>query len=527
MYHIYPRSFKDSNGDGIGDLEGIIEKLDYLNDGTPRSLGIGVIWLSPIYKSPLADFGYDISDYTDIESVFGDLATFDRLVEEAHRRNIKVVMDFVLNHTSIEHPWFLESRASKINPKRDWYIWKDPKRDGSPPNNWLSVFGGSAWTFDEKTEQSYLHQFLPEQPDLNWRSPEVREAMFAVMRFWLKRGVDGFRSDAIWHLMKDEKFRDEPPNPAYVPGRDDPYSSLFHIYTQGQPEVFSTADALCDTLEEYDDTFMISEAYISIPEMMKFYRACDNQLHAPFNFHLISLPWKAEVYRQFIDEFEASLAAGDLPNYVLGNHDRSRVATRLGRDRARTAAMLLLTMRGLPVLYYGDEIGMVDVPIPAEEVKDPVEKQVPGLGLGRDPERTPLQWSKEEHAGFSKVAPWLPVAQDYKAYNVEVESNDPRSLLNLYRRIIHYRNSSPALRYGRYSSLDIKQESIFGYLRESDEEKLLVLLNFSEKDQLVSSGEFDRGKIVCNTYLDRDNGEPIDLKTVSLKPYEGLLITVT
>ncbi len=526
LYHVYPLSFKDIDNDGKGDLKGIIEKLDYLNDGTENSLGVEAIWLSPVYASPMADFGYDISDHYTIDPTFGDLSVFDTLIEEAHRRGIKVLMDFVPNHTSSKHPWFRESRSSRKSQKRDWYIWKNPKPDGSPPNNWISIFGGSAWTYSKKTKQYYLHTFFEEQPDLNWRNDEVRKAMFDVIRFWLKRGVDGFRTDALYHLMKDEQFRDDPPNPAFVAGRDNPYNAFLHIYSSGQEEeLVSTTNVLCEVIGERKDTFMISESYVSISEMMKLYRACSNRLHAPFNFNLISLPWDAKTYRTFIDEFEASLDADDLPNYVLGNHDRSRIVTRMDRDRARLMALLLFTLRGLPVIYYGEEIGMENVPVSFRRIKDPLEKRVPGFNLGRDPERSPMQWSKELHAGFSRVKPWLPVAKNYILYNVESESKDPRSMLSFYRKLIHYRKHSPVLLRGSYRSFDVGNKDVFAYFREHRGDKLMALLNFSAEERSVSL-PLKRGNIVSNTFLDRETGEKVNPKGFLLRPHEGYLLEI-
>ncbi|MBI4175523.1 alpha-amylase, partial [Candidatus Berkelbacteria bacterium] len=422
LYHIYPLSFQDSNGDGFGDLQGIIDRLDYLNDGTSTSLGIEAVWLSPIYTSPMADWGYDVADYEAIDPVFGDLTLFDRLIKEAHRRSIKVMMDFVPNHTSIEHLWFIESRSSRNNPKRDWYIWRDAKPDGSPPNNWLSVFGGPAWTEDLTTGQSYLHTFLPEQPDLNWRNPAVKEAMLNVLQYWLKRGVDGFRTDAIYGLIKDKQFRDDPPNPDYVPGKDDPFIALLHTRSHGQPELGDTLESFCDILGEHEDAFLVSEAYLDIPEMLKLYHACQShEAHSPFNFNLIGLPWQAGAYRQFIDEFEAKLDPSDWPNYVLGNHDRHRLVTRLGLDRARLSALIQLTLRGMPIIYYGDELGMKDGEIPAPAERDPWGKRVPGFGFGRDSERTPMQWDGSTNAGFTAGSPWLPIAASSNERNVTAE----------------------------------------------------------------------------------------------------------
>ena len=542
MYHIYPRSFKDTSGNGIGDLAGIIEKLDYLNDGTENSLGVEALWLSPINRSPMVDFGYDVSDYYDIDPIFGDLETFDRLVSEAHRRNIKFVMDFVPNHTSSQHPWFLASRSSLNNPKRDWYIWRDSKPDGSPPNNWLSQFGGSAWTYDAKTKQYYLHTFHTEQPDLNWRNEEVRNEMFNVLRFWLKRGIDGFRTDAIFGIMKDDQFRDDPPNPTYDPAKDIPYNSLLHTYSTGseaRPELFSTVNSFCEVLGEHEDVFMVGEVFLDIPEMMQLYRACSNNLHAPFNFNLIGLPWNAEAYKKFIDDFEGSLTRQDWPNYVFGNHDQHRLATRIGRDHARTAALLLFTLRGMPVVYYGEELGMVDASLPPEKIQDPFDKQVPGYHFGRDPERAPMQWSKERYAAFSRVEPWLPVAEGYKTYNAEVESKDPRSMLNLYRTLIHFRRNSPALLRGTYRSLEHGNANIFAYIREYAEKRLLIVLNFSDEGQTISldlshvRAERDSGngvgrvKVVCNTLLDRKVGKEVDVTHFTLRSNEGYLLEIS
>ncbi|MBI2430838.1 MAG: alpha-glucosidase C-terminal domain-containing protein [Candidatus Levybacteria bacterium] len=520
VYQIYPRSFKDSNNDGIGDLQGIIDKLDYLNDGTEKSLGIGAIWLSPIYKSPMVDFGYDISGYTDVDPVFGDLKTFDRLVKEAHKRDIKVIMDFVANHTSIEHPWFKESRSSKINPKRDWYIWKNPKPDGSPPNNWLSVFGGSAWTLDKTTNQYYLHSFLPEQPDLNWRNVEVQAAMEKVLEFWMHRGVDGFRSDAAYHLIKDDQLRDNPANPTYK-GAKNSYNSLIHTYSQGRPEALDTMNTFCSILGLHRDKYMVSEAYLDIPEMTKLYKACSNGLHAPFNFNLISLPWDAKLIRNHIDDFEASLSKNDWPNYVLGNHDRPRVVSRIGEKRARLLAMLLFTLRGMPFVYYGEEIGMKNIDIPEDLQKDLFGNL---LADNRDGERTPMQWDDSANAGFSNAKPWLPVGEKYKDVNVEKELDDSLSMVHLYRRLIHYRTNSHVLLHGSYRSLDLGDNHVFAYLRELSDEKILVILNFSKDEESVFF-PYQKTKVICTTNGEKE-GKIIDINKVTLSPYQGYVVEV-
>lgn len=524
VYQIYPRSFKDSNADGIGDLNGIIEKLDYLNDGTDMSLGINAIWLNPIYKSPMKDFGYDISDYRDIDPLFGSLEIFDRLVKEAHKRDIKVIMDFVANHTSSEHSWFQESRKTRNNFKREWYIWKDPKADGSPPNNWLSVFGGSAWTFDEKTKQYYMHSFLPSQPDLNWRNQEVRDEMANILRFWLKRGVDGFRTDAVYHLIKDDEFRDDPPNPNYVAGRNEPYEAILHMYSQGRPELMETANTFCNVLGEHSrNTYMISEAYLGLLQMFELYRACDNGLHAPLNFNLMTLSWGGASFKKFIDEFEMKLGPDDWPNYVLGNHDRSRLASRLGQERARLAAMLQFTLRGIPFVYYGDELGMEDVKIPTNQEIDPWGKRVPGFNVGRDPERTPMQWDATASAGFTSGKPWLPVSPDFKERNVETESKNPKSMLAFYKELIRYRTNSPALLTGTYKALESGNENVFAFGRECASEKLLIAINFSEKEQITNLQAKGMFLCLCNTHEDK-NREVVDATRLQLRPYEGYII---
>jgi alpha-glucosidase len=525
VYHIYPRSFRDGNGDGIGDLRGIIEKLDYLNDGTSQSLGVDAIWLSPVYRSPMVDFGYDVTDHCDIDPLFGTLADFDELLIKAHKRGIKVIMDFIPNHTSIDHPWFQESRSSKDNPKRDWYIWQDAKPDGSLPNNWLSWFGGSVWEYDHRTRQYYYHSFLKEQADLNWRHPEVKQAMANILRFWLDRGVDGFRIDGTANLIKDERFKDEPANPQYVAGKDDPHDALLHIYSNSQPGSFAVMNEFCQVLMEYPQRFMVSEIYCDIVDMTKFYRECDNEVHAPFNLNLIGLPWNAETYKKFIDAYELSLTPADLPTYVLGNHDRHRVATRLGRQQARVAAMLLLTLRGTPFVYYGDEIGMQDVEVPMAAVQDPFEQQVPGIGLGRDPERSPLQWNDQPYAGFSSVTPWLPIADDYQQYNIANEINDTRSILSLYRQLIHFRKQSPALLRGVYQPLSQDNPELFAYIRQSSEQKLLVVLNFSDQPQTARL-DVSSGALVCTTYLDKVPGQQFDLRRLVVRPNEGYVFSL-
>ncbi|HEX6960248.1 MAG TPA: alpha-amylase family glycosyl hydrolase, partial [Lacipirellula sp.] len=440
IYQVYPRSFQDSNGDGVGDLRGILSRLDYL-----EWLGVDAVWLSPIYPSPMADFGYDISDYCDIHPLFGTLADFDKLTAAIHRRGMKIVLDFVPNHTSDQHPWFQESRSSRSSPKRDWYLWQDPGPEGGPPNNWLSQFGGPAWEFDPSTEQYYYHAFLKQQPDLNWRNADVQEAMLDTLRFWLRRGVDGFRVDVIWHIVKDAEFRNNEPNPEYHPELP-PHRQLLATYTTDRPEVHDIIDRMRDVLNEFDDRMMVGEIYLPTERLVTYYGSTENDgVHLPFNFQLIEIHWNARAIAEAIDHYEGLLPHHGWPNWVLGNHDNPRIASRIGIAQARVAQMMLLTLRGTPTMYYGDELGMQNVPIPPDRVQDPFEKNVPGLGLGRDPERTPMHWSAEPNAGFTTGVPWLPIGEHYKIRNVDSERENPQSMLTLVRRLLQLHRSEPAL----------------------------------------------------------------------------------
>lgn len=516
VYQIYPRSFQDSNGDGIGDLPGIISRLDYL-----QWLGVEAIWLSPIYPSPMADFGYDVANYTDIEPIFGTLADFDRLLDEAHRRNLRVLLDFVPNHSSDEHPWFVESRRSRDNPKRDWYIWRDPAPDGGPPNNWESYFSGPAWTFDQHTGQYYLHLFDPKQPDLNWRNPLVKQAMFDNLRFWLDRGVDGFRVDVIWMLIKDEHLRDNPPNPAFQPG-DLPHTRQIRRYNEDQPGIHELLQEMRAIFDEYDERVMIGEIYLPNDRLMQYYGPTLNEVHIPFNFGLVlNRDWTAATVRQIVNDYEAVLPDGATPNWVLGNHDVPRIASKVGQPQARIAQMLLLTLRGTPTCYYGDEIGMEDGFIPPEYVVDP--QALRSGGNGRDPERTPMQWDASPNAGFSSAAPWLPVAAGYETRNVAVQRDDPTSMLSLTRRLLQLRRSMPALRDGSYRAVQGDAAPVFAYLRVSDEQRVLVVLNFSDASQQVDlSALATTGTLHCSTLLDHSG--TVQLARLALRPAEGLII---
>jgi alpha-glucosidase len=507
VYQIYPRSFMDSNGDGTGDLPGITSRLDYL-----EWLGVDAIWISPIFPSPMADFGYDVSDYTDIEPLFGTLGDFDRLVAEAHRRDVRVILDYVPNHTSDQHPWFLDSRASRESPRRDWYLWRDARPDGGPPNNWLSSFGGSAWEWDAATGQYYYHAYLKEQPDLNWWNPAVRAAMYDVLRFWFDRGVDGFRIYALRQVVKDKQLRDNPPNPEWTPSQA-PYHSLLPVYSTDQPELMDIVHQFREVADAYDDRVLIGELWLPIERLVAYYGREGRGLHLPFNFHLILTPWKARLISALIGTYEAALPPGAWPNWVLGNHDRARVASRVGQAQARVAAMLLLTLRGTPTLYNGDEIGMHDVPIPPERVQDPFERNVPGLGLGRDPERTPMQWDGGEHAGFSTSTPWLPLADDYRTVNVAAEREDPRSMLALYRQLIQLRCATPALSIGSYQHV-YTDDDVLVYVREAAGRRVFVALNLASEPREVPWSPEAGGRVVLSTHLDRQDelGERLELR---------------
>jgi alpha-glucosidase len=528
FYQIYPRSFKDSNGDGIGDLRGIISQLAYLN-----WLGVEAVWISPFYPSPMVDFGYDVSNYTGVDSIFGDMTTFEELIQKAHWHGIKVIIDFVINHTSDQHPWFLESRSSRNASRRHWYIWADPKQSGSPPNNWISLFGGSAWEWDAATGQYYLHSFDKRQPDLNWRHPEVQAAMFDVLRFWLEHSVDGFRIDAAHMIMKDPHLRDNPPNLTGARVMHKPmgdYDSQLHLYDKEYPDLHGIYRALRRLLDSYG----VEQPRVAIGELhildwkvwASYYGANLDEMHMPFNFGLVSAAWNAQAIRQSVDTIEAILGPGAWPNYVLGNHDEPRIVSRVGPAQARLAMMALLTLRGTPTLYYGDELGMYDGDIPAQRVQDPFEKNVPGRGLGRDPERTPMQWDGSPNAGFCppNVESWLPIPADYQQINVIVEREDPHSMLTLTRALLEIRRTTPALSGGSYRPVENVPEDCFVYLRQFGDQRRFIALNFSSREQTVKLAELGAGQFILSTYLDRE--EPINLTSLCLRSDEGCIIAL-
>jgi alpha-glucosidase len=569
IYQIYPRSFQDTNGDGVGDLPGITARLDYL-----AGLGVDAIWISPFYPSPMKDFGYDVADYTGVDPLFGTMEDFDTLLREAHRRGLRVILDFVPNHSSDQHPWFLESRSAQENPKRDWYLWHKPLPAGDDwkpaserlPNNWMSHFGGPAWEWDEHTQEFYLHSFLKEQPDLNWRNTDVREAIYGAMRFWLAKGVDGFRMDVLWLLIKDKEFRSNPPNPEYHGDMHD-FASTLPVYNSNRPETHEVVAEMRGLMDSYRATLpeptdaqaasaskstmelksarshrvLIGEIYLPLAELVQYYGIPVqrgpaqlpppetqelNGANLPFNFHLIQTEWKASAIAQIIRHYEELLPPGGWPNYVLGNHDQPRLASRIGAKQARAAAMLLLTLRGTPTLYYGDELGMEDVAIAPDQVKDPAEKNEPGKGRGRDPERSPMLWINAPNAGFTApdATPWLPLMSDWQTRNAGTQRSDPKSMLTLYRHLLALRRRHDTLHAGAIADVAAEGD-VLRYRRaalpEGESTDFQVLLNLGSEVATVPCAP---GSVVLTTMLDgagaRVEGE------VSIEAGEGLLIAL-
>jgi len=516
IYQIYPRSWLDSDGDGVGDLPGIVARLDYL-----AWLGVDAIWLSPVYPSPMVDFGYDVADYCDVDPVFGSLADFDRLVAEAHARGMRVLLDWVPNHTSDQHPWFVESRSSRVNPKRDWYVWRDPKRDGGPPSNWLNYAGKSSWKWDEHTGQYYYRVFTDQQPDLNWRNPEVQEAMFDTLRFWLRRGVDGFRIDTLSLLVEDDELRDNPSNPDYRPGEDFPYMREISIHQVDRPETRELVRHVRKVVDEFgDDKVLLAELVLPLDQTVAYYGTNGDGVQVPFNVELLTAEWDARGLADYVDRYLAALPAEGWPNWVLGNHDVPRVASRLGPAQARVAAMLLLTLPGTPILYYGDEIGQRDAEIPPDAVRDPVAELVPGRG--RDPERAPMQWDGGPAAGFTTGRPWLPLAADHATVNVEAQRDDPHSMLTLHRRLLGLRRRSTALVSRGYEPVQADGD-VLAYVRTDGDERWLVALNLGpHPGRLAPPGLAVAGRVELSTHLDREGGAGIG--GITLRSDEGLLV---
>ncbi len=546
FYQIYPRSFQDSNGDGIGDIRGIIERLDYLNDGTPGSLGIDAIWFSPFFRSPDHDFGYDIADYCNIDPRYGSLDDFDRLLEEAHKRKIKVMLDLVVNHTSINHPWFRESRSSKDNPKRNWYIWKEGRSGGNkPPNNWRNNFFGSAWTRDSATGQYYLHSFLREQPDLNWENQEVREAIKNVIRFWLNRGVDGFRLDVAHIYCKDPCFRNNPPFFMRKKGKNGLpcadrvlMANLMRLlsapefqvrkYNQHQPETHQVLKEFRTVFDEYSATTSVGEILADEPSVIAAYYGRENdELHMNFYFELLHLKFKAGAFRRAIEKWEHTLPGGAWPAYTLSNHDVMRMISRYdsggrGEERARLLLLMLLSLRGTPFIYYGEELGLREARLKKEDLKDPVGLKWYPLHPGRDGCRTPMQWTAGAYAGFSTVEPWLPLSGNLEKCNAAQQEEDEGSMLNFLKKMIWLRKDLPALVEGSYRTLkDEVPAACFAYVRESQDQKLAIYLNFSNKNvEITADEEGNRARLIISTDPERGKAAP---GNYVLGPYEGHL----
>jgi alpha-glucosidase len=513
FYQIYPRSFQDTSGDGVGDLRGILQRLDHLTD-----LGVDAVWISPFFTSPMKDFGYDIADFCAIDPCFGTMEDFDRLIAEAHRRDIRIVLDFVPNHTSDQHPWFVESRSSRDNDRRDWYVWRDASESGGPPTNWCSNFGGSAWSWDEASQQFYYHAFLKEQPDLNWRNPKVRGAMHDVLRFWLSRGVDGFRVDAITNLVEDECLRDEPDHEASAAKGLDSFL-IRRVFTSDRPETHQYVAEMRDVLDQAGQRVLIGEAHLPVARVMSYYSGERPGFHLPFNFLLLKAPWHARSIEAAIDRYLVLLPHGAWPNWVLGNHDEPRVATRIGEAQTRVAAMLTLLLPGTPFIYYGEEIGLEDTFINEDERRDPAR---PGdKPLGRDGARAPMPWDSAPNAGFTTSKPWLPLSSTHTEKNVAAARADPHSILNLYRSLIRLRRDMPAFRSGSYAPIACRGD-LLGFERRQERERVCVFLNFGTEPQRVDMEA--SGEILLTSHLDRSGPAG---PTLTLRPNEGVVLSPT
>jgi len=534
IYQIFPRTFADANSDGSGDLPGIIQRLDYLNDGNPesdRSLHIDAIWLSPINQSPMYDNGYDVSDYCEIDPVFGTLKDFDTLITQAHQRQIKVILDLVINHTSDRHPWFEESRSSPDHDKSDWYHWRDPQENGEVPNNWLSYFGGSAWTYCEARQQYYYHTFDCHQPDLNWRNPMVKQAIYDMIRFWLDRGVDGFRLDASSVYSKDKEYRDNPLKAGAESTGD--FEAQHHLYDKDLPENHQIIKEIRAIIDQYRDRVLIGETFIDsgLYESVIFRGVNNDELHLPFTFDFPFSPWYPGHLQKEIAKKELMTPDDAWSVYFLDNHDLSRHLSRWVDCSlcdnpvgiAKAAATILLTVRGTPVLYYGQEIGMVDhEQIPSEKLRDTVTIKREGESASRDKARTPMQWDNSPQAGFSfgkDIEPWLPVNDNYPQVNVNQEFTDPESILNFYQALIKIRKKSQALQSGSWRSLIHYPYEHLVYLRETKVEQVLVVINFSKEQELKLDEELDRHDWQILLSTDYEPNQTLDLPQM-LKPFE-------
>jgi alpha-glucosidase len=523
VYQIHPRSFADSNGDGIGDLPGITRHLGYLTS----VLGVDAIWINPFHRSGGVDGGYDVTDHCDVDPELGCPDDFDALIKAAHAHGLRVIIDFVPACTSTQHPWFAESRRCRRSAKRNWYTWRDPGPGGGPPNNWVSHWGGPAWTWDPPTGQYYLHTYLADMADLNWRQPAVRRAMLDVARFWLNRGVDGYRVDSAHIIAKDPQLRDNPPNAS---GRLDfgrPHGeidTLLHIHDRGHPDVHHIYREFRHLLDRYSAAqprvAMAEIALSDIGEWASYYGAALDELHLPFNFRLMHLPWNSPSIRTVVEDTERVIPAGAWPCWVLGNHDEPRLASRIGQERARCATMLLLTLRGTPVLYYGDELAMRDVPVPPERVRDPWEKRIPGNGYGRDPQRSPMRWNSRPNAGFCPpgIEPWLPIGH---GGNVAAQLRDPHSMLSLTRSLIQARRSRRELALGTYHT--VTSGSCYAYLRELDGARSLIVMNLSDS-AITADLDLGSARVLAATH---ETNAIINTRHLTLRANQGIVAALT
>jgi alpha-glucosidase len=517
FYEIYPRSYADSNNDGMGDLRGIASKLGYLHD-----LGVDAIWITPMFPSPQVDFGYDVSDYENVDPQYGSLADFDAMMREAKKQNVEIILDYVVNHTSDKHKWFIESKSSRTNPKRDWFVWRDGKSPDQPPNNWLSVFGHSAWKWDEATKQFYYHAFYTEQPDLNWNNPAVKKAMFDVTRYWYKRGVAGFRLDAVDRIFEDPQLRDNPPQSG-TNKYGDPNQE--EVYNKALPEVHDVLKGLRKVADE-SNAVLIGETWTpNLAALKEYYGEHDNELQMPMDFLFTQVNKLSPA--EFRKQIAGVLDAGGWPVYVLSNHDIVRHYNRYGDGKhddaiAKVMAALYLTIPGTPIMYYGEEIGMENNdPTRVEDVKDPIGKIGWPQEKGRDGERTPMQWNDSANAGFSSTKPWLPVPASYKTHNAEAERKNPDSILNFYRNVLKLRHDDPAMLEGKYVALNENDNNVLSFLRVDGDRAILVALNMTGEAQkpgfdLSAQGFANAQPKVLLTTMKSDPG---GLKTLTLEPF--------
>ena len=519
VYHLYVRSFYDSNGDGIGDLRGIIQRFDYL-----VGLGIKAIWLSPIYESPMKDYGYDIVNYRTIDPSYGTMEDFKELLALVHAKDIKLIMDMVMNHTSNEHSWFVDSRSSLDHPKRDWYIWKN-KQNGKVPTNWRSAFGGSAWEWDSSTNQYYLHSFLKEQPDLNWRNKELQQAFFDEVRFWLELGVDGFRLDVINYIVKDEKFRN---NPLIKWGKP----TKHQLYSRNRGTSIKIVRKLRTLVESYGDKMLVGEIYTPPPgnnlTVLNYLDKGDNALHLAFDFSLIFRYWNARKYFKCIESWEVNLPEKGWPTYVLSNHDLLRSYNRFGiggnkYEKAYITSLLLLTLRGTPFIYYGEEIGMQNQKIRRKHIKDPLGVKFWPFFTGRDKSRTPMQWDDSEYAGFSTTKPWLPVNRNFYKVNVQDQSLSNKSLLRHYSFLIQYRNTNEALQKGEMQFINTGENGVLGYQRIYENQTLYILLNFKNRITTLPFPNVEAWECVYST---SNRQEKLIQDFIVLNKYEGIILNL-